>query len=208
MDLQDKIQRAFQEEDWSTYIHYCELLKEARDRVSTNTARKILSKELERKEKMENNQDTYNYVFITYNPPEYVELSDLVKYTQRVALKKWVKGYLYVYEQRGETLMDIHGKHCHMLLHFDDKPKSHICREIANTVKKIVDTSNPSLLNIKFIQKDEMLRKVTYLIGQKADEAKHAKQLNDIQWRLENCLLPYYFSNIEIGEQLRIEDAT
>lgn len=112
--------------------------------------------------------------------------------------KNWISRYDYVFEQRSETVDEIKGVHCHMLLEYrKDKRNSEVIREIANTVKKIVDTSNYHLFNTKFIGYEEFLRKQKYITEAKADIAKHAKQAVDIIFREKNNLKSLYTNREE-----------
>lgn len=198
MSLLEKAKKMLDEQDYGMYIQYMDMYEEAVRRHKIVQQRKVLSHEMENSGKLEN----LDYVFITYNPPEGIDMDMFKIYMMKVTNKIWVKGYLYVFEQRGEQEGDYHGIHCHMILHVKEgKSKSHIHREIANTVKKILDVSNPHLLNIKMIGKSECDRKINYLIGFKADEAKHAKQTNDIYFRIAYNLEKYYSSNIVVEQR-------
>lgn len=111
--------------------------------------------------------------------------------------KKWVESYLYVYEQRSETLDELgKGFHFHSLIKKpSNKPPFQIMREFKNTIKKIVDVENHHFFNIKYIDHPEALRKQIYICGQKADENKHKKQEMDIIWRQREKIEQYYNLN-------------
>lgn len=54
--------------------------------------------------KLEEIQENSKYVFITINPNQYITILDFINKMQKMMAKKWINNYLYVFEQRGETL--------------------------------------------------------------------------------------------------------
>eukprot|EP00481_Brizalina_sp_1-RS-2013_P003553 TRINITY_DN962_c0_g1_i2.p1 TRINITY_DN962_c0_g1~~TRINITY_DN962_c0_g1_i2.p1 ORF type:complete len:138 (+),score=12.85 TRINITY_DN962_c0_g1_i2:229-642(+) len=99
----------------------------------------------------------YTHIFLTINPPPAMNLQDFHNKVNKTISKNWIEGYIYVLEQRGENLEEIgKGFHTHILLKLrGHKRKSEIDREIKNTWKKILDTDNYHILNIKYIDDDE-----------------------------------------------------
>lgn len=188
MDYKKIAQECFEKGEYGLYIHYSDLYDNLKNKlINSKTFFQGLC------EKKENCENLYNYIFITYNPPEGIELDLFKKVMERVVKKNWIARYDYVFEQRSENPDEIKGLHCHMLLEYrKDKRNSEVIREIANTVKNIVDTSNYHLFNTKFIGYDEFMRKQKYITEAKADIAKHAKQAVDIIFRERNNLLSVY----------------
>jgi len=134
------------------------------------------------------------YIFITINPNSQITLLDFINKMTKMMSKKWITNYLYVYEQRGETEAELgKGFHFHCIL---EKPKTkayaHMIRELSNSANSVCDTSNFHFFNIKSISEEECQRKIIYITGRKADDAKHLKQDMDILWRQKSNLLSFY----------------
>lgn len=144
--------------------------------------------------KCEEIKENSKYIFLTVNPNAYITLVDFINKINKMMSKKWITNYLYVLEQRGETLAELgKGFHFHAII---EKPKTksytHMVRELSNSANAVCDTSNFHFFNIKSISEEECQRKIIYLTGRKADEAKHLKQEMDIVWRHNNNLLSFY----------------
>lgn len=144
--------------------------------------------------KQEEIKNKTKYIFLTINPNAQITLLEFIKTIEKMMTKSWITNYLYVIEQRGETLDELgKGFHFHLIL---EKPQAksyqHMIRELSNTANKVCDTSNFHFFNIKNISEEEKERKIIYLTGIKADAAKHKKQEMDIIFRKNNNLLSYY----------------
>lgn len=187
MDYKRIAQECFERGEYGLYIHYSDLYDSLKNKLINSKT--FFQGSGENKKNCEN----FNYVFITINPPEGIDIELFKKTLERVVKKNWIIEYDYVFEQRSENPDEFKGLHSHMLLKYNkDKRDSQVIREIGNTIKNIVDISNIHLFNTKFIQYDEYLRKYKYITEQKADEAKHAKQAVDIIFRERNNLLSVY----------------
>ena len=135
-----------------------------------------------------------DYYFLTVNPKPTVNLEEFHKLIQKAISKKWISYYLYVIEQRGETLDEI-GKGIHTHIIFNKGIKHcKVIKEMSNTFKSVCDTSNYHLFNISNIGDEEKKRKIEYITGTKADEEKHLKQSMDVIYRQQNGLKSYYIS--------------
>lgn len=139
-------------------------------------------------------KENSKYIFITINPNAQITLLDFINKINKLMSKKWMGSYLYVYEQRGETLEEVgKGFHFHAII---EKPKtkkySEMIRELSNSANSVCDTSNFHFFNIKSISEEECQRKIIYLTGSKADECKHLKQTMDIVFRNNNNLKSFY----------------
>lgn len=157
----------------------------------------------------------YSHLFLTINPPPSMLLMDFQKTIEKTLStskgpKLWIEGYLYVLEQRGENDNEIgKGFHTHILIKLrGHKKKSHIDRELKNQWKKILDTENYHIFNIKYIDNEEQLRKQKYILGSKSEESKHLKQKYDIIWRENNSLKKYYFLDYIIEDASQISEET
>jgi len=144
--------------------------------------------------KCEEIKENSKYVFLTINPNAYITLTDFINKMNKLMSKIWITNYLYVFEQRGETLADLgKGFHFHLILEKPKgKPYSHLIRELSNSANTVCDTSNFHFFNLKSISEEECQRKIIYITGRKADAQKHLKQDMDIVWRKQNNLLSFY----------------
>lgn len=122
-----------------------------------------------------------DYVFITLCPrnDDYMQLAQIVG---RFMKFKYVKQYLYVYEQRWDgvsidkKLGD--GLHCHMLVKKDDYKPSHIRRDLNRICGELIVN-----IDIKLIKSSDIHKTQNYMIGEKADPLKRKKQEQDKIWR-------------------------
>lgn len=195
INYEAKIARKCLEEVISGYYrsHYKRLVEEG----VYNDKFPLLKEVLETRQQLQEHLDKSdsNYVFITVNPPETVDLKMFVKTVEKAMRKTWIMKYCYVFEQRfpsekHSTLGQ--GKHCHILVYRNDKKYSHLVREFKNTFKGIVDVHNTALLNFKCIKDIDYEKVMNYMKGMKNDEGKHEKQMNDKKFRELNHLQDYY----------------
>lgn len=132
------------------------------------------------------------YYFLTVNPNEKIKLEEFIKIIKKAMAKKWIDYYVYVLEQRGENELEL-GKGFHTHIIFNKGIKNNkVVLEMSNTFKKMCDVSNFHFFNLKSIGDEERKRKLEYITGIKADEAKHLKQEMDIIWRKKQKLDKYY----------------
>ena len=145
-------------------------------------------------EKLEVIKNNSKYIFLTVNPNPQISLLEFIRCMEKLMSKTWMTNYLYVFEQRGETIEEVgKGFHFHAIIEKpSNKSYQHIIRELSNTANKVCDTSNYHFYNLKNINDEEKNRKIQYITGRKADEAKHLKQEMDIIFRKNNNLLSYY----------------
>jgi len=112
----------------------------------------------------------------------------------KMMTKPWIQSYLYVFEQRGESLDEIgKGYNFHAIIKKpSDKSFNHMIREFACSGNRFCDTSNFHYFNNEFMSDEEKDRKIVYLTGRKADPSKHLKQDMHIIWRPTVNLLSHY----------------
>lgn len=124
-----------------------------------------------------------NNAFITINFRPGIDPEVPVRLLSNILNKKWIPSkYAYVHEQRGETIEDIGiGHHVHLLLESVDKPKSHIHREIYNTVKNHVGCRLH--VDVRMIPSDWLEDKYSYINGTKWEPEKSSKIEIDKLWR-------------------------
>ncbi len=111
----------------------------------------------------------------------------------------FTKGW-YVYEQRmpreKEEKMQDRGEHLHILIkqHRPEMSPAQYIRELAKIFK-----CNKECIDVKGYKEEyEAQKKLNYILGWKASDAKKKKQIEDISWRLQHNLKPHY----EIGGTL------
>jgi len=140
------------------------------------------------------------WYFLTINPRPDITLTEFMKTIVKALKKRWINYYIMVIEQRGETEEELgKGFHTHIIFNKGIK-HCKVIKEMSNTFKKMCDTSNYHLFNIKSIGEEEKKRKIEYILGEKADDGKHLKQQMDKIFRERNKLKSYYISE----EQERI----
>lgn len=131
-----------------------------------------------------------NYVFITICPKQddYLQLAKII---DKFIKLKFVKKYLYVFEQRydGENndkqLGD--GLHAHLLIDKGDYKPSHVRRDLTRICGELIVN-----IDIKMIKPSDLPKTENYLIGCKNDENKRKKQEQDKIWRQIMKMRDYY----------------
>lgn len=156
-----------------------------------------------------------DYTFITINPKDqYIGCQQMKQEVDKIIEKtKWINEneYAYVIEQRGKTIADTHGVHCHLLVHCKDKPNNEIRREMKNKVKHLVDMAEVKKFDIGKNKKGplsicptaEPINRLRYMLDWKKDPDKHCKQIVDKEMREKYNLDKIYYSG-ELLSQLII----
>lgn len=163
-----------------------------------------------RKAKLQREDDNIktDMLFITINPRPDIPFSEFQKCMVQISRKKWLKRYVYVYEQRGEDEDEIGLKpHAHLLFYRDGKKPSHVIQEIKNTVKHITDVNSDQIFNVRFVKSTDanVRRLLEYIVGVKAGEEKHKKQTIDVLFREKYKLLSHYSLGIDAHSLLKGE---
>lgn len=137
-------------------------------------------------------QKDKEYYFITICPYPDLELFKLVNVMEKVLKKKWMKKYLYVYEQRQhESGKPYFGIHTHILVERDGIAKSDVIREVYNTCKGICGSKQS--IDVKLISTlKDLQTRLNYLLGTKATELKQQRQQVDKEFRQANKLSSSY----------------
>lgn len=198
-EIREKFKSLIESGDVAMAITYIEEATKISRQRSINRS----FRESSREGKMGNLENS-QYLFITVNPAPECTLDTFKHLINKMLTKKWLSKYIYVLEQRGVD-EDTMGKgfHMHMIIQPPEgKSKAHIIREIGNTYKKVCDVTNFHCYNTKYIDQEEYLRKLEYMLGVKestSDNKKDLKQAMDKVWRQKENLQSYYFLNIDIG---------
>ncbi len=146
--------------------------------------------EMYQKYKKNESEKLGTVLFITVNPaPSDTTLPDLIKCINTFNKKKWVLKNLYVIEQRGSEINNIHGIHCHMIVWRQDGKKAHeIVRETQNTFKHLIGNEKHCRIdNCKDLE-----NRVEYITGDKKCPEKQKKQIIDKEYRILNNLENLY----------------
>lgn len=130
------------------------------------------------------------YALVTVNPKEESDedpdwLRSFVAKVEKAVTKKWIKWYMYCFEQRGTSEgCDLgRGVHAHILVHYDRKRKSQIEREFRSTFKKFI--GNDQHVNVKLTTDKLYKNFISYIKGESKSKvgSKKAKHVSDELWR-------------------------
>lgn len=175
------------ENKYRTYYRHLLCQKEAEDSLPS------LSKVNELEISVKIKRESSRYLFITINPHNMANDKAFMSASEKAFKKSWIKSFLYVIEQRGETEEELgKGFHLHAIVDKGDYRLSHAIREFASTYGKYCDVNNPHCFNIVYCAEGHIPRRMNYILGKKNDEAKWKKQEMDIIYRKENGFKPYY----------------
>lgn len=199
--MENSIIQAMEEKDYARAIRLMEEVHTA----SRIMRQRSMIKTFQQNSQPERKEKSYDYLWLTVNPSPDCSFDTFMQIVGRMVQKKWLKSYVYVYEQRGVNQDELgKGFHIHAIIKKpEDKSPAHCIRELSSTFKKCCDVSNYHLFNTKWIDQEEYNRKLGYILGQKEstpENNKVMKQEMDKQWRLVRSLQPYYYLNIDIGQ--------
>lgn len=150
-------------------------------------------KEIRDAEDKEDNVRNSRYLFMTFAPASTYSCWDIMKKINDIVKWKWVKKYLYVVEQRfdgipNEKYKEVgQGHHIHMIVDKGDYKPSHIKREIKKRFEAIVCN-----IDYKFIKDCDLLKTQNYMLGDKKDDYKKLRQVQDKIFREKEGLAEYY----------------
>lgn len=144
-------------------------------------------------------------MWITYNPKADIGLKKAMQTIQTFLSKSKIKDYIYVVEQRGTTVDDIHGMHFHILHTHTYDRKSHYERETKSTFNKTCLTDKYSCFWIRGCAQDiDVKNTLGYMLGKKKDDDglnKEAKQNVDKVYREKYKIEPYYTNDYSKWEK-------
>ena len=162
-------------------------------------------------------KDKTDYTFITINPEnQHIPIDELKPQVEKIIEKtKWIREseYAYVFEQRGKTLADTHGLHCHMLIKTNDKPAHEVKREIFNKLGNLVNVEKVKKDFKRFNYKEgpvtfdatlNPMNRIKYMLDWKKDPDKHIKQVVDKEYREKYNIDKIYYHG-ELLSQLILE---
>ncbi len=155
-----------------------------------------------RLELLKKNENPINqWIWLTIRPPEFVTFMEFKKQVDKMLTKKWLKTYLYVYEQTGVNEKELgKGKHLHILINRHNKKQSHAETEIRNTFKAWFDYDKPEAhhyFNYMNIHENFIKIKIANMLGNKestSENNKYIKQHYDRLFRKKMYLKDFYKS--------------
>lgn len=120
-------------------------------------------------------------VFITVNfDDKKIVPEKIPEYMDKVIKKKWIVEYEYTIEQRNETEGNYAGFHVHCLLTgHAQKRKSEIVREFYSSLSKYLGSKQS--IDVRPVSNPQGV--IKYMQGDKKDEWKHTKVVNDKKMR-------------------------
>lgn len=149
--------------------------------------------DLKQRMKVKTAKDNNNqYAFITVNPKPEIDLKDFMKKLEVYVNRQICQKYIYVIEQRGETLEECgKGLHAHLLVerNLNYKPCKFI-QNTKNTFKTLV--GNDKHIHIQICGEDFKNDKIIYITGKNKDANKGVKQDHDIIYRKNNNISEFY----------------
>lgn len=152
------------------------------------TLQKLREKEIKNDDKI--NSD---FVFITISPVNTVDYIELIQYAEKFVKLKFIVNYCYVLEQRFSGVPDERhkklgdGMHMHFFIQKSDYKPSHVRRDVKRIFAKIKCN-----IDVSFRYERDIDKTFNYILGSKKDEEKQKKQEQDVIWRLENKIKPFY----------------
>lgn len=150
--------------------------------------------------------DEIGFYFITISPRDTTPYHEFKKAVDKYTQRKWVRSYVYVYEQRGMHDQELgKGIHMHMILVKPEKNFARLLKETKNTFKDLIDDNCSSAIDIDGRYLRDLKNSITYILGKKKDPTKQLKQEMDKLWREKYNIKEYYVNNFSIPS---IEDAS
>ena len=131
-------------------------------------------------------------MFITVNPKPDVELSTFLTVLHKYANRAMFSRVLYTVEQRGTVEEGNLGKgfHAHLLVcRANGYPPNKIKKHTFSTFKHLIGNDASIDYGGRYCI---VANREKYIIGEKKDPHKHAKQDGDKVWRLQHSIEPYY----------------
>lgn len=134
-----------------------------------------------------------DYYFITVNPKPDTNLDVFLKLLANFVKRKPVLDYVYVIEQRGETIEEVgKGFHSHILVSWDPKMSKRVRQFCGETFKRVIGCNSNKIININKIPKEYYKDKIDYMTGLKWDPEKDQKIKIDLIFRQKNNILSLY----------------
>jgi len=130
------------------------------------------------------------YALITINCLPETDLITIKSLMEKIIQRKIVKEYLYCFEIRTE---DYHGLHVHFLLRYECRPYD-LKVALKKHVKSVWHVDNQCILNIKYVTDENLMQKVNYVKGIKADKKMKSVDYS-IAYRKSHNIEDFYESD-------------
>lgn len=147
-------------------------------------------KEIRADEEKNDNVKSSSICFITFSPNSVVGVFDLMKLVDKFVKLQYIKKYLYVVEQRydgGDKGKLGDGLHIHLLVDKGDYRPSHLKRDVQRIFKNMICN-----IDYSYRRETDVGKTQKYMIGDKKDEYKRLKQVQDKIYRGQMGLRDYY----------------
>lgn len=128
------------------------------------------------------------HVLITVNPKD-DDLPLLIKCVEKFLKHKWIKNYMYAFEQRG--VKDIKGFHVHILIDRVDIEPARLIKETRSSFSKI--PMNKESINFRWANEKGYKNFIHYILKDDIKDPEQVKKSEvDKIFRNKNNLLPVY----------------
>jgi len=133
-----------------------------------------------------------DWVWGVITPEKEVDLQTMRNYARKCVTKDWIKEYYISFEQRGESVDNIHGMHIHILFQFDKTKGYKFCKAKKRTENTLGEGFKYFWGDDKTALTDhEHIKKKEYMEGKKS-KSKIARVMVDKEMRKMNGLLDIY----------------
>lgn len=136
-------------------------------------------------------------ILLTINPRPGITFQELNKAVIKFTKRKIIEAFKYVYEVRKS---DNSGLHCHVLLTYTCKPYD-FGRAARSTFKHVCEVNNKHILNIRYVEDEDIISKIEYLKGKKTDAKLDGVQYTK-NWRQENDIQDIYQSEQPLRNEI------
>lgn len=213
---QQKALEKFVYEQYLTYYKNMDPTDVAQNIVKDESFTKVISSNIEHKEQAYcsntklSSGETWA-LMVTFRPDPGLEILHPELYKIALKLCKPLKGIreaIFCIEQSGTTEQDSGiGQHFHALIKLnkhDDPQNAERARHVRRIIQQLkkYQTKTTHFLDIKFVSARKISDKISYIKGDKYDEAKAQNMIITKQWREIVGLQPYYHT---ISKELKNE---
>jgi len=179
--------------------HYMKYANKLIEDEGLNCGLETIEKMKKEEEQIDKEKKT-DYLLITVSPVEgALSANNAVQVFHKLEKLKYIKSSLSVVEQRYDGVPNDRykkigdGLHTHHIIHYKDRKKSEIKRDL---LRIYGGKDVPCNIDLRYIQEGHLERTKNYLLGDKKDECKHAKQDQDKLFRIQCNIKDYYEFNL------------
>lgn len=139
------------------------------------------------------------FYLLTINPKNSINPEDFFEFVNTyMATSEYTKDqrFVYAFEQRGETVEDIHGFHCHILVAKRTPKPDNLYITLRKALFRRDWIGDNKHVDVKHVSTKDLGKVINYITGDKSEESKKQKQICDILMRRKYNLEPYYRNKI------------